>query len=263
MCSKLKSYLVLILYLSVLFFTNWLNVYAEETKENIAHNVTVQDCEQIELDSDYEMKVKDIILEYFDPPLSALTKTTSNFSNIKLSIDSKGIVKSVMVSSGDDKLDKYFLEAIEKSQPLPVYKESLECYVPVKFGITTESIKNELFTRNNMLPNISNSPQILNEYMKNIDKSITIGWKPPILSSLTKSNYVVIQFAIERSGETTDVQLVESSGNKTLDKKAVQFINDLSFPPLPDSIKADFINKKVILSVAKARIIPIPILLPF
>ncbi len=86
----------------------------------------------------------------------------------------------------------------------------------------------------------------LGEYASTIKKRVTKNWYIP--SNLRHSNeYTTIVFFIDRDGQHFGTQIVDSSGNNSLNITALNAIlNSNPFPPLPPGFPGDHIGVKYI-----------------
>ncbi|MBN2317975.1 MAG: TonB C-terminal domain-containing protein [Acidobacteria bacterium] len=86
----------------------------------------------------------------------------------------------------------------------------------------------------------------LEEYASTIKKRVTNNWYIP--SNLRRSDqFTTIVFFIDRDGQNFGTQIVESSGNNSLDITALNaIINSNPFPPLPPGFPGDHIGVKYI-----------------
>lgn len=86
----------------------------------------------------------------------------------------------------------------------------------------------------------------LGEYASRIKKMVTNNWYIP--DNLRHSNkYTTIVFFIDRNGQHFGTEIVESSGNNSLDLTALRAIIDSNpFPPLPQGFPGDHIGVKYI-----------------
>ncbi|MBN2242413.1 MAG: TonB C-terminal domain-containing protein [Acidobacteria bacterium] len=86
----------------------------------------------------------------------------------------------------------------------------------------------------------------LGEYAGRIKRQVTSNWMIP--SNLRNSNeYTTIVFFIDRDGQNFGTQIVESSGNSSLDLTALNaIINSNPFPPLPQGFPGDHVGVKYI-----------------
>ncbi len=86
----------------------------------------------------------------------------------------------------------------------------------------------------------------LEEYASTIKKRVTNNWYIP--SNLRRSNeFTTIVFFIDRDGQHFGTQIVDSSGNNSLNITALNaIINSNPFPPLPPGFPGDHIGVKYI-----------------
>ena len=65
------------------------------------------------------------------------------------------------------------------------------------------------------------------------------------------SDWVRVSFTLKRNGEVEDVQVKESSGNKSFDQEAIKIVQEAApFPPFPQSLHGEQRHIVVPLSLA-------------
>ncbi|MCM1339294.1 MAG: TonB C-terminal domain-containing protein [Muribaculaceae bacterium] len=77
-------------------------------------------------------------------------------------------------------------------------------------------------------------------YMREMQRRIKSNWNPP---QDKFSRKVTLLYEIKKSGEVTNVSIVQSSGNKKMDKSAIKALEAASpLRPLPAEFKEDSVK---------------------
>ena len=87
--------------------------------------------------------------------------------------------------------------------------------------------------------NIANIRKDVQSYMNYMQYSIKKKWQPP---TEINNKMVVVEYTILKSGEITNVNIVQSSNDLSLDNSTINAINKIKLPPLPDEIGSDYVT---------------------
>ena len=55
----------------------------------------------------------------------------------------------------------------------------------------------------------------------------------------------IVRFGVEADGEVIDVELAESSGDRSFDQSALRAVKNAKLPPPPEMYREDFVTQKV------------------
>ena len=85
--------------------------------------------------------------------------------------------------------------------------------------------------------NIAEIRKDASSYMGYMQNSIKRKWKP---EGLAKGS-VIVEYKISKKGEISDIKIIKSSKDAALDSSALQAVEKIKLPALPDSITTDFV----------------------
>lgn len=89
-------------------------------------------------------------------------------------------------------------------------------------------------------PITEETPEMFTGYMRRMQMKIKSNWDPPKQDA---SKRVVVFYKIKKNGKLSSSKIIQSSGNKDLDKAAINALKKSApFEPLPENFKKDYVD---------------------
>ena len=169
----------------------------------------------------------------------------SHYAEILVNVSPKGDILYIQPLSNSE-YTQYAVNAIMKSSPFRNLPIKTNNDITVSFHFDKSGVSAQIMTKQEDTLMTVDTPRYtmvfctvldekfkpdLNEYAKIVEKQINKSWNPPKISN----SRVVVDFKINKNGNTEDIHISNSSKNPIADLAALQAIKQTNFSPLPEN----------------------------
>ncbi|MDD3437064.1 MAG: TonB family protein [Candidatus Gastranaerophilales bacterium] len=164
----------------------------------------------------------------------------------------------IFKTSGEEIFDQKATDAILKTapfEPLPAEYIGESIDVQFTFAYNVFRLNEDVNEYNvNYISNINDSSD------KPIDLDKCQSYKNRIYSIISynlpqityfREKHLILRIVIDKNGKLKSVETQQSSGDKRFDKKIINIVKKLSFPPIPDNLNTDTFSFNYVVNVEK------------